>query len=302
MRWCILHLFTKYVYDFWKKIIAIVLISIILLSTAGCGDIINEIFDEYGFDSIADNFLSDILDMTANSEPEISDKEESSEEILPDYAPYDSAWVRYWEQTDDPDRLACLEKAQKMVTVLWKAPCDFATWRSSKGELNTTVSVDNVRAQKFIAGKIYMGIPYSMNNHSYNDEKWLELVSKGFESSDIEAGYYTGSKLSTAKGIDCSYFVYEAIKAAGFAVEYQTTTTMINSKYYKRLVGFDDMIPGDILIKSGHTRLYIGKNNSNGKYAFFEATADGSKCGYFEYASQQLKSEGYNAYRFKDFN
>ena len=49
-----------------------------------------------------------------------------------------------------------------MATVLWTALCSFPTWKSSGGAYNSVTATDGTTSQKFLAGKTYQGIPYSM--------------------------------------------------------------------------------------------------------------------------------------------
>lgn len=294
-----------------KKTIIIFLLFLSITALCGCTDLLYEIFGE----SMADELMSKI-DAESAIKEDFSKITEIAESVAhewfsSDYAPYDPSWVDYREQTNDPYRLACLKKAEQMVTVIWTAPFDFVTWRASDGSLNSTKSRSGERSNgKFKSGETYVGVPYSMKNNKYDDIDWLEFLEGDINVSDLEAVYYAGKGNGTAKGIDCGYFVYTAIKASnsGTYVEHESTkTTFYNSKYYSEIPGgFKDMKPGDIVVKNngswGHMRLFVGINRSNGKYAFFEAAATNSKCDYFEYTEENLKGEGYKAFRFRGFD
>ncbi len=220
--------------------------------------------------------------------------------LVKKYADYNG--LDYRKLTSNKNRLAALDKAKMMVTVLWKAPCDFVTWASSEGVYNKVTSEDGKTSTKFIKGKTYSGIPYSMNNHSYDDEKWIELVDEGFSSSSMKKTYKTQKKTypkaGTAKGIDCSYFVYTAIKATGKKIDYEYTGAMIDSTYYKKLSSYSKLQPGDLLLKNGHVMMFVGKTSS-GKYAVFEACADDSKSSYNVYSYKSISS--YSPYTFKSY-
>ena len=206
------------------------------------------------------------------------------------------------ESTISKERQAALAKAKQMVEVTWTAPCDFPTWLSSKGVSNTVVATDGTRSNYFIKGKTYQGIPYSMVNHSYDDVKWVNLLQKGITKSKMSGTYYSKySKKTTALGIDCSYFVYTAFKSAntGYNISYQTTSAMLNSKYYTKK-NLSDIKPGDIALKNGHVRLYVGRDGEY--YGFYEANAGDSKCTYNVYSASSLQKDGYKIYKFNGFS
>lgn len=103
----------------------------------------------------------------------------------------------------------------------------------------------------------------------------------------------------TAKGMDCSYFIYEAIgSAVGFnRISYQTTYTMLNSPYYQK-ININRMKPGDIFLSSAHVMMYVGMDNGN--YAVFKADANVSKCIYQIYSKNTVSK--YNCYRYMGFS
>ena len=133
-----------------------------------------------------------------------------------------------------------------------------------------------------------------MVNHSYDDTAWANLVKNGYSYNSIAASYYSNKYKTTAKGSDCSYFVYLCMLAGGARVSYQTTYMMYNGKYYKK-INMSSLKPGDILLARDHVRLYAGK--VNGKYAVFESTGTGSKTRYALFTPKDLI--GYGAYRYK---
>ena len=71
---------------------------------------------------------------------------------------------------------------------------------------------------------------------------------------------------------------------------------MMSTDCWKK-INASDAKPGDILLKSGHVMIYLGKTSA-GKVAVFESVADGtngtSGCRYFEFNSVS----SYNYYRF----
>lgn len=214
------------------------------------------------------------------------------------YAPYTG--VSYTNRGLSTARVAALDKAKQMVTIQWTAPCDFPTWASSKGIFNRAVATDGTSNTKFVKGKTYTGVPYSMTNHSYNDIAWAALLKKGITTSSM-TGRMSGYPVSgTARGIDCSYFVYEAIKSAvgSGRISYERTSKMLNSGTYKK-ISLSSMKPGDLFLKSGHVMMYVGLSGS--RYAVFEADAGDSKCSYNTY-TQSYIINNYKCYRYKGFN
>lgn len=212
------------------------------------------------------------------------------------YASYSG--IDYTKQTTDSRRIAALQKAQRMVTIRWVCPADFVTWSSSKGGYNSVTAEDGTISTKFIKGKTYVGIPYSMINHSYDETSWISLVKSGFKNVSMEGKYDNYPKKGTAKGSDCSYFVYLSLKAGGANITYQNTSSMIsNTKRYYKKINKSEMKPGDILLKSGHVMLFVGKSGTN--YAVFEATAAGSKTRYKVYTESDIKS--YSAYKYANW-
>lgn len=204
------------------------------------------------------------------------------------------------------NRIAVLNQAKKMVTVLWKSPVSFHTWRSSSGSYNSNKNMiysgSTSTTSQFVKGVTYQGIPYAANagSNTYNDTSWLSLVSKNTSKSTFEGTVkYLGytRKQCTSKGVDCSGFVYNAYKTlSNYKAGYLATSSLLNSSSWKK-INASSAIPGDLLLKSGHVMIYLGKTSS-GRIAVMESTADGangcSGCRYFEYKSVS----GYGYYRF----
>ena len=212
------------------------------------------------------------------------------------YAPYNG--VKYTDKGLSYARVQALNKAVRMVTVQWKAPCDFPTWASSRGAYNRVTAADGSTAAKFVKGKVYTGIPYSMTNHSFDDIAWANLLNRGITTSSMTARFGNYPVSGTAKGMDCSYFIYEAIgSAVGFnQISYQTTYAMLNSAYYHKIER-SSIKPGDIFLSSEHVMMYVGMDN--GKYAVFEADANESRCVYKTYSENAVRK--YGCYKYTGF-
>ncbi|WP_082107177.1 glycoside hydrolase family 19 protein [Chromobacterium vaccinii] len=87
---------------------------------------------------------------------------------------------------------------------------------------------------------------------------------------------YGGNGQKDAKGvnrIDCSHLVNQALTGAGYAIPYQTTAGMADSKYYEE-VDAKDVKPGDIALWRGeknHTGIVEAYDAKTGKGSFFGA-------------------------------
>ena len=211
------------------------------------------------------------------------------------YAPYSG--VDYNNIGLNNQRVMALNKAKNMVTIQWTAPVTFPTWCGKNGSYNYAKATDETKSTKFIKGKTYTGVPYSLANHSWDDNTWKNNLSS-LTTFRMTGVYYSHRKNTTANGIDCSYFVYTAFNYAvpSYHLKYQTTGSMLNSRDYRK-IDLSSMKPGDIFLKSGHVMMYVGR--SEGDYAVFEADANDSKCSYNVYSYRTIKR--YGCYRFKGF-
>ncbi len=214
------------------------------------------------------------------------------------YAPYKG--VRYNNLGLSKARAAALNKARKMVTIRWKAPCNFPTWANGSGNFSEVTAEDGTKSKKFLAGKTYTGIPYSMTDHSFDHTAWAALLKKGITKKSMTARFGQNPKAGTAKGIDCSYFVYQAL-AGGVGydkIHYQITTDMQKGSQYKK-IKWNKIRPGDVLLNSGHAMLYVGTVGEY--YAIFEASSYESKCSYHVYPKSYVTGS-YDCYKFKGFS
>ncbi|MDY3281214.1 RICIN domain-containing protein [Dysosmobacter sp.] len=220
---------------------------------------------------------------------------------LSGYAAYTG--VNYRSLTSDSRRIAACDKAVQMATVQWTAPCDFPTWKSSGGVYNTTTATDGTASRKFLAGKTYTGIPYSMAGRTYDDMRWLQQLRSGITTKSMTTNYTVqsnGKKVTrtntTAKGIDCSYLVCTALNTGCGTSTSKNTDQMLSSSLFKQ-ISRSEMLPGDIFLKSGHTMLFLGKVGSS--YAVIEANADKSRVVYSVLSSSSLRA--YKSYRYTYF-
>ncbi len=211
------------------------------------------------------------------------------------YAAYTG--VNYRSLTSDARRIAACDEAVQMATVLWKSSCSFPTWKSKSGSYNTVTATDGTSSTKFLAGKTYQGIPYSMAGRTYDDSKWLSLVRNGLSTGTMTGKYYTSRADTTARGIDCSYLVCQALNTGcGTSVNLNTSGMLNSSKFRK--IALSRMLPGDIFLKNGHVMFFMGKTAS-GRYAIIEANAAYSRVVYRELSSSGIS--GYGCYRYTGF-
>lgn len=212
---------------------------------------------------------------------------------------YETYWgVNYRNAGLSAERIACLDKAVKMLTIKWENPVTFPTWKSAAGVYNRVKAADGTISTSFMKGKTYVGIPYSMADHTFDDSAWADLVNSSRFTAAYMTTNYAGRTNTTAHGTDCSYLTYLCFRASGTAtrVTYQNTASMLNSSYYQKK-SLSSIKGGDIALKSGHVMLYVGKTGS--RYAFIEADASDSKVSYNTYTASQLS--GYGIYKFKGF-
>ena len=211
------------------------------------------------------------------------------------YAAYTG--VNYRSLTSDSRRIAACDEAVQMATVLWKNPCNFPTWKGKSGGYNTVTATDGTSSTKFLAGKTYQGIPYSMADRNYDDSKWLSLVKNGLSTGSMTGKYYTSRADTTARGIDCSYLVCQALNTGcGTSVNLNTSGMLNSSKFRK--IALSQMLPGDIFLKNGHVMFFMGRTAS-GRYAIIEANAAYSRVVYRELSSSGIS--GYGCYRYTGF-
>ena len=220
--------------------------------------------------------------------------------------------VDYTKLTSNPKRIAALNKAKQMATIVWTAPCDFPTWVSSEGVYNATVDINgNVSSTCFQQGHTYQGIPYSMSlidsgaGRRYEDNAWTSLLNSGsMTTASMSTPRAGNGKATTARGIDCSYFVSAAINAGTGSNLNLTTSDMLSHSNFVLVPGatkserLQNMLPGDLFLKSGHVMMFAGVTSSS-RYGVFESCTTYSKCQYTEYSPSSLSS--YDCYRYTGF-
>lgn len=106
----------------------------------------------------------------------------------------------------------------------------------------------------YIEGRIYFGLPYTQTNRTFNLEKWLKNVS--YKKSN---GYYQVTMPGTTyPGNDCSSFVSMCNFGMNTGSSYLNTTDLYSTTQYKTVTdGFNNLLPGDILVKKGHTAMFL---------------------------------------------
>ena len=218
------------------------------------------------------------------------------------YLPYKG--IDYTIMGLSAERVAVLDKARRMAMIMWTPKESFPTWQGENGKYNPVKALDGTVTNKFIAGKTYAGIPYSMDNRGHDEVAWQKFVDAGNTTSIMMTSKYGGRNATTAYGVDCSAFVCLALREVpGYSkLDLMGTATMISSPLFIRLNSINDMLPGDLFLVHienvhEHVMMYVGKKDN--LYYVFESTVDGSRCQYRGYTEAGLSS--YKYYRFKGF-
>mgnify|MGYP001030315904 FL=1 len=102
--------------------------------------------------------------------------------------------------------------------------------------------------------------------------------------------------------LDCSTFVWRAFYDVGFDMsQFPTNTKSYKSSSVVREINYDEVKPGDILIKKDtHAELLMGKNGST--YSFIEAFRPGKPSGYIKKDISAISGPNYKFYRFTGFS
>ncbi|MEG1263641.1 MAG: Ig-like domain-containing protein [Clostridia bacterium] len=139
-------------------------------------------------------------------------------------------------------RKAILQRGFVMYDVAWKSTSNVAYWNPKSGN-------------SYIADRIYFGMPYTQNNRNFNLEKWLGVLRPS-KSGDV----YTVSGMPNVSypGNDCSSFVSISQYGANSGLSDLNTDALYTSTGYTTIPdGFNRMVPGDILVKHGHTAMFL---------------------------------------------
>ncbi len=136
-------------------------------------------------------------------------------------------------------RKEMIQRGFVMYDVAWTPSANVRYWSGSTS---------------YVEGRIYIGMPYTQYSRTYNLEKWLKNVT--YQKS---SGCYQVSMPSTNyPGNDCSSFVSICQFGMNTAYSYLNTTAMYSSTQYKTVTdGFANLMPGDVLVKKGHTALFL---------------------------------------------
>lgn len=136
-------------------------------------------------------------------------------------------------------RKAFLQRGFTMYDMAWAPTKNVLYWSKSTN---------------FIGGKIYIGMPYTQYQRTYNLAKWLKNVSHTMSS-----GYYKVTMPGVNyPGNDCSSFVSICQFDVNTSNSYLNTATIYSTTVYKTVEnGFASMMPGDILVKKGHVAMFL---------------------------------------------
>lgn len=99
--------------------------------------------------------------------------------------------------------------------------------------------------------------------------------NKGYEYS---YGGWGGDKDKNGTlDIDCSHLVYEALKAAGYSIPYQTTSALNSSeadKYFETF-SLDEAKPGDLILYPSHVGIFSTYDSKEKSGTFFGSQSKG---------------------------
>ena len=166
-------------------------------------------------------------------------------------------------QAEFGKRRAILINAFAMYRFPWYTTARVPYWTSEyKGK------------KDFYPDKAYYGLPYIQSGAGNNRVNRRYNVTKA-----VNQGYYTKAEgelyritskrmSSMYVGNDCSAFVCMAIfPANGVSVNssvcFQITRDMLVSSTFRKVASYDDLRPGDLLTKSGHTVMFLYYTNTD---------------------------------------
>lgn len=151
------------------------------------------------------------------------------------------------------DRTVVINRAFKMLNFPWMTTTAQNYWSTS--------------SVKYVPDVVYYGMPYTQKNRTYNEVRATSLPSTGekyFASSG--KGYYLMSRTrfvnGTYVGNDCSAFVSMCQFGTGHAASSLNSTALCSSTYYKKISSWDNLRPGDIFVRSGHTMMFLYYTNA----------------------------------------
>ena len=121
-------------------------------------------------------------------------------------------------------------------------------------------------------------IPYKWGGFN-TVSQYLSGLSNGRYAGDIN----TAGVSSWAVGVDCSGFVSKC-----WGLSYHATTSAMPS-ITTQYSSWNDLRPGDAILKSGHVRLFVDKA-SNGALRVIEASARGWDVSYWTYTPSDLSA------------
>ncbi|NLG24630.1 MAG: hypothetical protein GX558_04695 [Clostridiales bacterium] len=152
------------------------------------------------------------------------------------------------------DRTAVINRAFRMLNFPWMTATAQNYWSTS--------------SVKYVPGAVYYGMPYTQKNRTYNEVRATSLPSSASEKYFYSSGkgYYLMSRKNFVNGSyvgnDCSSFVSMSEFGTGHAASTLNTTAMYGSTYYKTISSWDNLRPGDVLVRKWHTMMFLYYTNS----------------------------------------
>lgn len=199
--------------------------------------------------------LTDDIEIRVLSSERVSDLPDSyvtsAEEIAPNVALMKAIYASAIDELDKhviakdissaerANRKAVIVRAFDMYNVPWMTDTPVTYWSSTTS---------------YKVGRIYLGMPYTQTNRTYNLSKWLDKISytenNGIYSVTMPNRSYPGN--------DCSSFVSMCQFGTNTSSSYLNTTAMYSSTSYKTISnGYTQVVPGDVLVKVGHTAMFL---------------------------------------------
>ncbi len=165
-------------------------------------------------------------------------------------------------KTELAKRQAILEGAFAMYRFPWYTNTRVPYWtKDYKGK------------KDFMPDRVYYGMPYiqhgSGNNRVNRRFTAQKAVNQGYyEKAEGQLYRMTKKRMSSMYvGNDCSAFVCMAtFPANGVSVNssvcFQITRDMLRSSTFRKLSGYEQLRPGDLLVKNGHTVMFLYYTNT----------------------------------------
>lgn len=150
------------------------------------------------------------------------------------------------------ERKTTLLNAFKMARFAWMSPKTI-TYYTGSGYYRSNV--------------VYFGTPYTQTNRNYTAERLL--TTNIYEKAKDGNYYIANMPAKTYPGNDCSSFVSMSIWGLGTSYSFLNSNAIKASTAYRTIAsssnkaGYQNMRPGDVLVKNGHALMFLYYTNSS---------------------------------------